>query len=81
MPSQASKPQSPSLPKRVWTALILSGFVGQVAWVVENLFFNSFLYDNIPPDPRPISWMVATLATPLAALPFLATGRQRGAQA
>jgi MFS family permease len=45
-----------------WTALILLGFSGQLAWAVENQFFNTFLYDRITPDPRPISWMVAITA-------------------
>jgi MFS family permease len=43
-------------------ALILLGFSGQLAWGVENQYFNTFMYDNIIPDPRPISWMVAASA-------------------
>jgi MFS family permease len=39
--------------------LVLYGFSGQLAWAVENQFFNTFMYDKISPDPRPISWMVA----------------------
>ncbi len=39
--------------------LVLYGFSGQLAWAVENQFFNTFMYDKITPDPRPISWMVA----------------------
>ena len=50
------------LTKRTWTALILLGFAGQLAWAVENQYFNTFVYDNITPDPRPISWMVAASA-------------------
>jgi MFS family permease len=50
------------LTKRTWTALILLGFAGQLAWAVENQFFNTFVYDKITPDPRPISWMVAASA-------------------
>ncbi|MBN2385640.1 MAG: MFS transporter [Anaerolineales bacterium] len=51
-----------SLPPRIWTALLLLGFSGQLAWGVENQYFNTFLYENITPDPRPISWMVAASA-------------------
>jgi len=51
-----------SLSNRVWIALILLGFSGQLAWGVENQFFNTFMYDKITPDPRPISWMVAASA-------------------
>jgi len=50
------------LSTRRWIALLLLGFSGQLAWGVENQFFNTFVYDNILPDPRPISWMVAASA-------------------
>jgi MFS family permease len=43
-------------------AMVLLGFSGQLAWAVENQFFNTFMYDRITPDPRPISWMVAISA-------------------
>lgn len=51
-----------TLQPRIWLALILLGFAGQLAWGVENQYFNTFMYDNITPDPRPISWMVAASA-------------------
>jgi MFS family permease len=50
------------LPSKIWFALILLGFAGQLAWGVENQYFNTDRYDNIIPDPRPISWMVAASA-------------------
>lgn len=53
---------SDRLSPRIWIALILLGFAGQLAWGVENQFFNTFVYDAITPDPRPISWMVAASA-------------------
>ncbi|MBN1180241.1 MAG: MFS transporter [Anaerolineae bacterium] len=54
---------SPSkLDARIWLALILLGFAGQLAWGVENQYFNTFMYDTITPNPRPISWMVAASA-------------------
>ena len=31
------------IPARVWAALILFGLFGQLAWVVENMYFNVFL--------------------------------------
>jgi MFS family permease len=52
----------PALSRRIWVAIILLGFSGQLAWGVENQFFNTFMYDKITPDPRPISWMVAASA-------------------
>ena len=36
--------------------------VGQIAWAVENSWFNTFVYDTITPDPRPVAWMVAASA-------------------
>lgn len=48
--------------RRLWIAVVLLGFAGQLAWAVENQFFNTFIYDQITPDPRPISWMVAASA-------------------
>jgi MFS family permease len=53
---------NPSLSKKVWIAIVLLAFSGQLAWGVENQFFNTFLYNNITPDPRPVSWMVAASA-------------------
>lgn len=50
------------LNKRTWTAIIILGFLGSLAWGVENQFFNTFIYNTISPDPRPISWMVASSA-------------------
>ena len=28
------------LSKRIWSALVMLGFAGQLAWAVENQFFN-----------------------------------------
>jgi MFS family permease len=50
------------LTKKTWFAIIVLGFLGSLAWGVENQFFNTFMYNNITPDPRPISWMVAASA-------------------
>lgn len=32
---------------RIWSNLILFGLMGQIAWAVENMFFNTFLYNAI----------------------------------
>lgn len=50
------------LNKRTWIAIIILGFLGSLAWGVENQFFNTFIYNTITPDPRPVSWMVAASA-------------------
>ncbi len=32
---------------RIWFNLIIFGFMGQIAWNVENMYFNTFLYNSI----------------------------------
>lgn len=50
------------LSKRIWSSVILFGFFGQLAWMVENMYFNVFLYNTITDNPRAISAMVAASA-------------------
>lgn len=52
--------------------MIALSVTGQVAWAVENTWFNIFVFDTITPDTRVVPWMVA--ASPLLALiplPFI----------
>ncbi len=58
---------------RVWAALLSFGLIGQVAWVVENMYFNVFLYNTITGDTRMIAAMVAASAV-VAAVTTLAVG-------
>lgn len=62
MTESITKDTPTTLSKTIWVSLIMLGFAGQLAWGVENQYFNTFIYDNITPDPRPISWMVAASA-------------------
>lgn len=32
---------------RIWFNLIIFGFMGQIAWNVENMYFNTFLYNSV----------------------------------
>ena len=48
--------------KPAWWSVYILGFLGSLAWGVENQYFNTFIYNEITPDPRPISWMVAASA-------------------
>ena len=54
---------------KFWVALVLFSLVGQVAWVVENMYFNVFIYNMFGASPTQISLMVgassvvATLTT------------------
>ncbi len=44
---------------RTWIIMAALALTGQIAWAVENSWFNTFVYDTITPDPRPVAWMVA----------------------
>ena len=74
---------------RTWAVVILLGLVGQVAWTVENMYLNVFIYNTITTDPNVIaitvaaSAIAATLATMLVGAwsdrartrrPFIALG-------
>lgn len=47
---------------RTWIVMAALAVTGQIAWAVENSWFNTFVYDTITPDPRPVAWMVACSA-------------------
>lgn len=47
---------------RLWTTVIVIGLVGQLAWTVENMYLNVFVYETITPDPTAIATMVALSA-------------------
>ena len=53
---------SPGLGGRSWLALILFGLFGQVAWTIENMYFNVFLYKTVTYDPGAVAVMVAASA-------------------
>lgn len=46
----------------LWFNIILFGFIGQVAWAVENIYFNTFLFDKIGATHEKISLMVSASA-------------------
>lgn len=68
---------------RTWFNLILFGFMGQVAWNVENMYFNTFLcnyiYGNATPDAvsstmtvvDAVAWMVALSAVAAVVTTFI----------
>ncbi len=47
---------------QTWFVITLLGIAGQLAWAVENSWFNVFVYDEITENPSPIAWMVAVSA-------------------
>jgi len=63
-------------------SIILMGFASQVAWAIENQYFNVFLYNVVIPDPTYISYMVAlsaVVATVTSILVALTATRARRA--
>ena len=39
--------KSTTLGGRVWACLLIFGFVGQIAWMVENVYFSTYIQKNI----------------------------------
>ena len=50
------------LGRKFWTAMIIFGLMGQVAWVVENMYFNVFIYKMFHASAADISAMVSASA-------------------
>ena len=59
-----------TIPRKVLFAIILINFAGQIAWAVENQYYNVFMYNVIAPVPLYISIMVAvtTIVGTIAAI-------------
>ena len=51
------------LSSRFWLALVLFGLMGQIAWVVENMYLNVFIYKMFNASAEDISAMMAILGT------------------
>ena len=47
---------------RFWTVLVIFSLIGQVAWVVENMYFNVFIYHMFHATPKDITLMVQASA-------------------
>ena len=50
------------LTKKFWVALTLFSLIGQIAWVVENMYLNVFMYKMFHATAGDISTMVAASA-------------------
>ncbi len=57
---------SGKLSKRVWASIVLLGLVGQLAWVIENMYFNVYLFDAVGGTASDIAAMVAASAVTAA---------------
>ena len=51
------------LNKKFWISLFLFGLAGQIAWTVENMYLNVFIYKMFHASASDISLMVASSAT------------------
>lgn len=60
-----------ALGTRTWFGIVIIGLVGQIAWTVENLYLNVFVYDTITDDPTVIATMVAASAISATLATFL----------
>lgn len=61
------------LGKKFWTSMVVFGLMGQVAWVVENMYFNVFIYKMFHATAANISAMVMASAV-MAALTTIIMG-------
>ena len=55
---------------KIWASLLMCGFIGQVAWIVENMYFATFAQDIFEnsPDANHLYYLVTTLMVVLSAL-------------
>lgn len=58
---------------KFWLAMLIFGIMGQVAWVVENMYFNVFIYKMFNASASDISIMVMASAV-MAALATIIMG-------
>lgn len=75
--------QSSQFGKRNWWILVLFGLIGQIAWSVENMYFNLFVFETIDENLSAITLMVqlsgvaATVTTLVAGTLSDKTGDRR----
>jgi len=69
--------------RRLWFWVALLGLTGQLAWTIENMYLNVFVYDTITDNPAVLATLVAasaaaaTVATLLAGAWSDRSGRRR----
>ena len=67
-----------------WFILLLFGLIGQIAWSVENMYFNLFVFETIAPSLDTVTLMVqlsgvtATVVTLIAGTVSDKVGNRRG---
>lgn len=69
--------------KKNWAVLLIFGLIGQIAWSVENMYFNLFVYEEVAPSLDTVTLMVqlsgivATIVTLIAGTLSDKTGNRR----
>jgi MFS family permease len=65
---------------RLWTWAVLLGLTGQLAWAIENMYLNVFVYDTITDSPTVLAVLVASsaIAATVATLLAGAASDRRG---
>ena len=58
--------------RKNWIILILFGLVGQLAWSVENMYFNLFVFETIAPNLDAVTLMVQLSGIVATAVTLLA---------
>lgn len=58
--------KSSKLGSKTWAGIIIFGLIGQLAWVIENMYFNVYLFDAIGGTANDIAAMVAASAVTAA---------------
>ena len=44
--------------RKKWSILIIFGLIGQLAWAVENMYFNLFVFETVAPSLETVTLMV-----------------------
>lgn len=60
-----------NLDRRHWVTIVLVGLVGQLAWTVENMYLNVFIFETITDDSTVIALAVAASAVTAAVTTIL----------
>ena len=78
-----SKSKAGALGFKTWVSVILFGLIGQIAWIVENMYFSRFMQNEITRQPYATTLLVAfsaifaTIATLLGGALCDRTGKRK----
>jgi len=50
------------LSKKTWLGIVIFSLVGQIAWTMENMFYNLYIVDQFNASPSHIALMVSLSA-------------------